>query len=77
MIAVDIPVSHITLPAHTTGRAGDGEEFEYTEQISASYKDGPIDIFSANVSQFPYSGPFSGEARGILPITVLPAKPKP
>lgn len=77
MIAVDVPVSHIALPAHTPALSGSGEEFEYTEQISAHYKDGPIDIFSATVSQFPYSGPFSGEAKGVLSITVSPAKPKP
>lgn len=81
LIAVDVPVSHITLPADTSAPHvlpdGSKEELEYTEQISADYKDGPIDLFSAAVSQFPYVGPFSGEAKGVLSIKVSPAKPKP
>jgi hypothetical protein len=77
LIAVDIPVSHITLPEDTSALAHPDEGFEYKQQISADYKDGPIDIFSANVSQFSYSGPFSGEAKGVLSINIAPAKLKP
>jgi hypothetical protein len=77
LIAVDIPTSHIKLPAHAPALSGGAEEFEYMEQISERYNDGLIDIFSSTVSQFPYSGPFSGEAKAVIPITVAPAKPKP
>jgi len=73
LITVDIPISHIILPEDTSAYAHPDEDFEYKEQISTDCKDGPIDIFAANASQFPYSGPFSGETRGVLSIQLTPA----
>ena len=65
IIAVDIPVLHITMSSKTPS------EVELTGNPSAGYNDGLIDIFSSPKSAFSYSGPASSETQFTVPPFTL------
>lgn len=66
IIAVDIPVLHITMASQIPS------EVELSEKPSAGYNDSLIDIFSSPKSAFSYSGPGLSETQTQLTITVSP-----
>ena len=61
IIAVDIPVLHITMTSQSPS------EVAFTEKLSAGYNEGLIDIFSSPKSAFSYSGPGLSETQFTLP----------
>ncbi|MGO8841955.1 MAG: hypothetical protein ACLQF1_12730 [Methyloceanibacter sp.] len=65
IIAVDIPVLHITMASQSPS------EVEFTEKLSAGYNDGLINIFSSPKSAFSYSGPGLSETQFTVPSFIL------